>query len=166
MNIKPAVGDPAYRLKIFVPYAGHPVSVNEAIRSHGAMYAKAMDAWRDNAMYAGRAAIRQLHLAVPLPPSVVRITCPMRTAVRRDLHNYSGTLTKSIIDGLVKAQIWEDDATGHLTAVDPRFVHMPDLADPAIRARAVAMVTIVPLDTLRAALEAWPILTDLFADSE
>ena len=161
MNLRPAVSNP-HRLKIYVPYAGHPPSVNQVFGQHGARIHAALDDWKTNAQHAAEQARLQLHLQVPLPPSIVRITCPMRTATRRDPHNYTGTLCKKIVDGFVAARFWDDDSTGHVTLLDPRFVVMEDLDEPAIRARACALVEIVPLASLREALAAWPVLQGLF----
>lgn len=162
MKLRAAAGDPAVRLSLYVPYAGHPPSVNVATRMHGAAHSAAMEGWRDNATTVARAAARSLHLALPLPPSIIRVTCPMPTATIRDPHNYTGTLVKSIIDGLVRARFWTDDSTGHVTVVDTRFVHIPELKDPRTQARATALVHIVPVAALLAALDRRPELAQLF----
>jgi hypothetical protein len=54
-----------------------------------------------------------------LPPCNVQVEIPFTTNARRDPHNYTGTVVKSIIDGLVDAGVWPDDTVGYVTVMDP-----------------------------------------------
>mgnify|MGYP000877445172 FL=1 len=162
MTIRSATFEPRYGLKLYVPYAGNPPSVNDAMRSHGVENWSTLKGWKENAVAAARQARAELHLALPLPPSVIRVACPMPTDVRRDPHNYTGTLCKSIIDGLVVTRFWPDDTAEYVLTVDPRLVVVPEVKTPAGRARAYARVQIVPITALRDALAPHPQLGELF----
>jgi len=56
------------------------------------------------------------------PPSTVTVTLPFKTNHRRDPHNYTGTVVKAIIDGLVLAGLFEDDTAEYVTVADPILV--------------------------------------------
>lgn len=152
------------RLRIRVPYAGHPPSINVALRSFGTATAEACAPWRDNTITAARSYARRHRLNFPLPPSLIRVTCPVATNIRRDPHNWTGTLTKACVDGLVRAHYWPDDTPEWVTVLDPRFVKIAGLNNPTtgLAARAQALIDIVPIARLTAALDGHPDLVDLF----
>lgn len=52
-------------------------------------------------------------------PSIVTATIPFDVARRRDPHNYSGTVLKSIVDGLVLAGCWPDDTPEFVRTLEP-----------------------------------------------
>lgn len=154
------IGDPATRLQVRVAYGGHPMSVNEAARVHGTVASRRHRPWKVNAITAGRSHAGRLPL--PLGPSLVRVTLPMPDDRRRDPHNYTGTVVKAIIDGLVHAGWWEDDTADHVVLIDSLLVKVPGLATLPVQARCSALVDVVPLATMRAALAGHPDLLSLF----
>lgn len=50
------------------------------------------------------------------------VQIPVRGRRRRDPHNYTGTVVKAIVDGLVDAGFWPDDTGEHVTIVDPMLL--------------------------------------------
>lgn len=131
---------------------------------HGAKAAALSHPWRDHTLVTALAAKRELHLTVPLAPSVVRVTFPVPNRIRRDAHNYTGTMVKACLDGAVRAGLWGDDTPEWITVVDPRLVLIEGLDDPTtgLAARAHALIDIVPRSILMAALVGHPELADLF----
>jgi len=103
------------------PVPGEPPSVNKSPRSRGAAigWSKKRQEWRDTcAAYAAEHPV----ISRGLPPSMVQVTIPFSTNRRRDPHNYTGTVVKWIIDGLVKAGAWPDDNEDWVSVVDSRLV--------------------------------------------
>ena len=166
MPAKPATvtGSPTSLLRIRVPYAGHPPSVNATMRLHGTAAHALLDPWATAATIAAS----DYKGIKPLPtPSLVRVTFPMPTNTRRDAHNYVGTICKAIIDGLVRARLWDDDTAKQVVSIDPRIVVIPEMKDPKVLARAVALVDIVPLARLLNALRtSAPELAKLFQPAD
>lgn len=76
--------------------------------------------WRDVATTITKAHMR--HVTKPLPPCTVRVTIPFPVNRRRDPHNYTGTVVKAVIDGLVRAGLWPDDNPNWITVLDPELV--------------------------------------------
>lgn len=78
-------------------------------------------AWRDAAFYHAREAINSKIIPGNLSQIAVIFDFPVAsTKVRRDAHNYTPTV-KASIDGLVKAGMFIDDSTDHLTVDDSWF---------------------------------------------
>lgn len=67
---------------------------------------------------------------------------PFRTAGRRDAHNYTGTVVKAVVDGLVRAGIVPDDTPEWVTVLDSEFSIQRDRAEPL-----TATVRIRPRET-------------------
>lgn len=80
----------------------------------GAIGMLAKQEWRQRSQIVGGGA-----LLLPLPPSCVQVTIPFQTKRRRDPHNYTSTVVKSVIDGLVDAGLWPDDTAEWVTVLDP-----------------------------------------------
>lgn len=96
-----------------------PWSVNE--RRHWASESRDRKLWK--AITRLRAEDYLLRHAIPgLPPSNVKVFIPFYGAGRRDPHNYTGTVVKAIIDGLVAAGCWTDDTAEFVTVIDPVLV--------------------------------------------
>lgn len=166
MNLlPPATGDPAIRLRLRIAYAGHPPSINEAIRKRAVQTADMTAGWKANTIVAARQAVMARHLVLPFPPSVVRMTVPMPDARRRDPHNYTPTVVKACVDGLVASRFWPDDTAEYVVVVDPKLQEVPGLKDPRVQSRCHAILDIVPLASLRAALAGQPELEGLFDPS-
>lgn len=53
-------------------------------------------------------------------PCQVRVVIQFRTNHKRDPHNYVGTVVKSIIDGLVLANVWPDDNSMWVEVLEPQ----------------------------------------------
>lgn len=52
-------------------------------------------------------------------PVEVQVVLRFRSATRRDPHNYTGTVVKAIVDGIVKAGLVPDDTAQYVTVLDP-----------------------------------------------
>jgi crossover junction endodeoxyribonuclease RusA len=52
-------------------------------------------------------------------PCTVHVTLGFDTDRRRDPHNYTGTVVKAVIDGLVDAGLWPDDTPEWVTVTEP-----------------------------------------------
>lgn len=105
------------------PCPAEPLSVNrEAAKPRsrqGAMRLYRIHAtWRDTTTMMARSKLR----GTKLGPSTVQVTIPFSTNRRRDPHNYTGTVVKWIIDGLVLAGVWPDDTAEYVTVQDPVLV--------------------------------------------
>lgn len=104
-----------------------PLSANEATGMHWAAKARRLTPWREAAF---RAANREG--VSGLPSSFVRVTIPFHVKRRRDPHNYTGTVVKAIVDGLVSACVWPDDTPEWVTVVDP-ILSVVDKTDKLVR---------------------------------
>lgn len=105
------------------PCPAEPLSVNrEAAKPRsrqGAMRLHHIHAtWRDTTTLFARSKLR----GTSLGPSTVQVTIPFATNRRRDPHNYTGTVVKWIVDGLVRAGIWPDDTPEYVTVLDSLLV--------------------------------------------
>lgn len=89
------------------------LSLND--RLHWAKKNRISQAWRDAAGWAALAANPH-----PLRRCTVRVVLPVRTAHKRDPHNYVATV-KPIIDGLVDAGWWPDDNSDWVTVLEPEL---------------------------------------------
>lgn len=66
----------------------------------------------------------------------VRVSIPFLRGGRRDPHNFTGTVAKSVVDGLVEAGVWPDDVAEYVHVGDPicRVVRKP--AEPLVGVHA------------------------------
>lgn len=95
-----------------------PLSVNDAPMS-GFARNRQLKPWRLRAFAAGH----NLVMAGWAPaPITVQATLPFATRRRRDPHNYTGTVVKSMVDGLVSAGVVPDDTAEWVTVMDPVLV--------------------------------------------
>lgn len=67
-----------------------------------------------------------------LPPSAVRLRIVVSSERKRDPSNYVGTVTKWIVDEIVRAGVWPDDDPRYLTIMSPVFVKQAKIACPRI----------------------------------
>lgn len=105
------------RLEFYPPCAAW--SVNQ--KRHWAADRRDRELWFYSAsIYARQANFRGQPF--PLSPSTVAVTIPFDSNRRRDPHNYTGTVVKAIIDGLVRAGCWPDDTAEFVTVIDPKLV--------------------------------------------
>jgi hypothetical protein len=119
-----------------------PLSQNEAKGRHWGRVRRDLSPWKDATWAMARNAIVQgrWYPAVAPPqhvPITVQVTIPFRTNRGRDAHNYTGTVVKAVVDGLVKAHIVPDDTPDWVTVLDSTLVVVGPL--PAV---AVVTVTI------------------------
>lgn len=103
----------------------NPPSENEARRrtfgSRGGAigFSKKLKEWKEVAFYAWKQERNGPIGKATSQPCEVVITLQFRGNHRRDPHNYTGTVCKSIIDGLVLASLWPDDTPEWLTLREP-----------------------------------------------
>lgn len=103
------------------PVPGEPWSENKRPGSRGAAIADSRKRalWRDvTTAYAQQVPA----ITAGLEPSMVHVAIPCATRRGRDPHNYTGTVVKSIIDGLKNAGAWPDDGPEYVTVLDPSLV--------------------------------------------
>jgi hypothetical protein len=84
---------------------------------HWAKISPLKKAWKNAAAIYGRSSLVRPTEAII--PANVQVTIPFTSNRRRDPHNYTGTVVKAIIDGLVLAGYWPDDTEEYLTVLDP-----------------------------------------------
>lgn len=119
------------RLELVFPAPNRPLSINEANRMHWAAKKRRLDPWRDATHVAWIMAKSEHHL-VKNRPCTVEIHLPFTDDRRRDPHNYSSTVQKSIIDALVRKTTkigsqtvelwegcWEDDNPQWVKTLEP-----------------------------------------------
>lgn len=82
-------------------------------------FGKEKRVWRQAAMVYARNQWGTGFTKDPLPACTVHVTIPFTTNRRRDPHNYTGTVVKPIVDGLVDARLWPDDNPDWVTVLDP-----------------------------------------------
>lgn len=104
------------------PVPDEPVGVNKSPRSRGGAigWGKKRQKWRDTAY-----AYALDHPAAPSWPmgeSYVQVTIPFAMQRARDPHNFTGSVVKWIIDGMVRAGVWLDDGPDYVTVLDPILV--------------------------------------------
>ena len=94
-------------------------TINE--RLHWSATAGLKSSWRMAGSVYGRKA--RLDAKMPRPAfddgAQVQVRLPFRTERRRDAHNYTGTVVKAVVDGLVDAGLFPDDSSGYVTVMDP-----------------------------------------------
>lgn len=116
-----------------------PLSVNEG--GHWAARRRRTEPWKDAAWAtAWNARIRQTQARAargwrrspiaPAPvPITVQVVLPFRTKARRDAHNYTGTVVKAVVDGIVLAGLVPDDTPDWVTVLDSEFSIQPDKSE-------------------------------------
>lgn len=102
----------------------HPLSINDAKGAHWAKVKGSLDPWQNAAwVTAHNHRVRTMkHRHIPLwrpKPIVVQPVIQFRDGRRRDPHNYVGTITKALVDGLVRAKIVPDDNPDWVTTWEP-----------------------------------------------
>lgn len=126
-----------------------PVSENKTRGRHWAPVKVALEPWKQAAwVVAHNHRVRSMKARRILTwkprPIVVTPVLQFRGVRRRDPHNYTGTITKAIVDGLVRAQIVPDDTPNWVTVTDPVLEVVTDPLQPltcTIRIRPREMFT-------------------------
>lgn len=113
----------------------HPLSQNKALGGHWASVRARLEPWKDAAWVTAHnhrvRALRARRAPIWRPkPITVQPVIQFRKHARRDPHNYTGTITKAIVDGLVRAKIVPDDTAAWVTVLDPVLEVQPDRGRP------------------------------------
>lgn len=107
----------------------HPLSINRANGMHWAARERLLEPWRKAAWVTGHNA-RVCRLIDTGTPVTIQAVLPFRSAIRRDPHNYTGTVVKAVVDGIKTAGIIPDDTPEWVTVLDPELVIIRDKAEP------------------------------------
>lgn len=99
-----------------------PLSINEANRMHWAQKRRRLAPWK----IATTAAYQAARTPKFDHPVVITITLTFERKARRDAHNYTGTVAKTIVDALVTAGMILDDTSDWVTINDPVLRIGPD----------------------------------------
>lgn len=99
-----------------------PLSVNEG--GHWAAKRRRLEPWKDAAWATARNWRVQAPGFTPVPITV-QVVLPFRKAGRRDAHNYTGTVVKAVVDGIVRAGLVPDDTPEWVTVLDSEFAVIP-----------------------------------------
>mgnify|MGYP006281527207 CR=1 FL=1 len=99
-----------------VPQPNNPLSINRANSMHWATKKRILDPWREAV---SQTWMIQGDRSIVGKPCEVTIGLWFRTLHRRDPHNYTGTVVKTIIDTLVRVGVWPDDTPEWVTVKDP-----------------------------------------------
>lgn len=102
----------------------HPLSVNAS--GSWQKRRRLLTPWKDAAWAAAHAKRVQATGAFQAEPITVQVVIPFRRNARRDPHNYTGTVVKAVVDGIVRARIVPDDTAQWVTVLDPEFSIQPD----------------------------------------
>lgn len=121
-----------------------PLSINKAKGRHWAANKRLLEPWKDAAWVTARNALVQGLWPYPTNSRAisVQVVLPFRGRARRDAHNYTGTVVKAVVDGLVRARLVPDDTPEWVTVLDPEFSIQPDRGEPL-----TATVRIRPRET-------------------
>lgn len=111
-------------LDLTFPAPHRPLSENDARGRHWSVVRRDLEPWRLNAWAAARNA-RVARLWPEYEPHTVQVVLPFRDRRRRDPHNYTSTVVKAIVDGLVQAGLTPDDTPEWITVLDPELVIVP-----------------------------------------
>lgn len=101
-----------------------PISINALKGKHWAVSERATKPWgeatwahlRNHLIRTGEARGR---------PVTVQVELRFRKPGRRDPHNYTGTVVKACIDGIVRAGLVPDDTAEYVTVLDPILTVVP-----------------------------------------
>jgi hypothetical protein len=99
-----------------------PLSINESNRMHWASRKRRLDPWRICVRAAYHNVPAQELDSVKGKPVVIEVTLTFPRAGRRDAHNYTGTVVKTIVDELVRLGLVPDDTPEWVTVLDPRIL--------------------------------------------
>ena len=106
------------------PAPTKPWSTNEDRNLHWGRRAERVKAWHDAAFWNAKQAGWN-HPSKNNRPSTVLLTVTFPTKRRRDNHNFTGTIVKASVDGLVAAGVWPDDDSRWITVLEPVILVAP-----------------------------------------
>lgn len=96
-----------------------PLSINEANRMHWAARRRRLQPWALATEAAYKTATKKERAAVEGKRVKVSVTLSFPRAGRRDPHNYTSTVVKTIVDALVRAGLVPDDTPEWLETEEP-----------------------------------------------
>jgi len=99
-----------------------PLSINESNRMHWASRKRRLDPWRICVRAAYNSAKPSELVAVKNKPVTIEVSLSFPRAGRRDAHNYTGTVVKTIVDELVRCGLVPDDTPEWVTVKDSRIL--------------------------------------------
>jgi len=99
------------------PVPAHPLSINESNRMHWAARRRRLEPWAVSVT----AEFRSCGWTGPQQPVHIQVTIPFSKRGRRDPHNYTGTVVKTVVDALVREGLVPDDAAEWVVVEDPVF---------------------------------------------
>jgi len=120
-------------LTLTFPAPAEPLSTNAANRLHWAAKRKVTNPWRDLAIMVTRQALSAYAREREVWPTQavnIHVTLPFRTRRTRDPHNYTGTVVKALVDGLVRGGLIPDDSPEWATVLEPSLDIQPDKTKP------------------------------------
>lgn len=117
-----------------------PLSMNKAKGIHWARLKAFLDPWKKAAWAVAHnhrvRSMRAQHQAVWRPkPITVQAVLQFHGTRGRDAHNYTGTVVKSMVDGLVQARIVPEDTPAWVTVLDPVLEVVPATQAPTCTIR-------------------------------
>jgi hypothetical protein len=113
------------------PAPNRPLSINEAnSMRHWAAKKRRLDPWKEATQWAWKGAASYQWI-VKGKPTLVEIELPFKEVRRRDPHNYTGTIMKTVVDALVTKKkageviwdgAWPDDTPEWVETAEPIIV--------------------------------------------
>lgn len=109
-------------IELRFPAPTPPLSINGANRMHWAQKRKQLAPWKEAARLAWIEQGRGVAGEIDGQRVLVEVTLPFAKKARRDPHNYTGTVVKAIVDGLIAGGMKPDDHAGFVSVSDPRLI--------------------------------------------
>ena len=126
---RPAGRGAVMRVEFAADVPGKLVSINETSGKQWYAWMKEKEVWLQAGYVYGlqwRRELRELRVPTPLQErATLAIDFDVRQNRRRDGHNYTGTVIKWFVDGMVTARLFADDSSEHLEVRDPTFSVRP-----------------------------------------
>jgi hypothetical protein len=85
---------------------------------HWAVKRKRLEPWRVILL----ATIKAQEIQAINEPVNIKVSLSFKKKVRRDPHNYVGTVVKKIVDTIVESGIIPDDTAEYVTVIDPEIL--------------------------------------------
>jgi Holliday junction resolvase RusA-like endonuclease len=105
-------------IRLTFPQPNRPLSINEGNKLHWAARRRRLEPWRDETLLALRGIQTEEGIEYPARISV-QVTLTFPRAARRDPHNYTGTVVKTICDAIVASSLVPDDTAEWVVVLDP-----------------------------------------------
>ena len=98
-----------------------PLSINESSRMHWAERRRRLRPWHDAALAAYKHADQSDKDTLVGRRVRVHLTIPFERAGRRDPHNYSSTVLKTVVDAFITAGMAPDDTPEFVETLEPKL---------------------------------------------